>query len=204
MKDEDARLDEILAGGTLGGPHYDEIFERVLARSAPQEKPARLRKLWWLMAAALVPAAAVWLVLVRPKVPAPTPKGVAGAALGAIEIGCGPSGGHVCHPGDTLMFSVNAAVVSGYLGAYAERVGDPAPERIWYFPDPTGRSPQVASGSGTIVLPQGIRIGLEHRPGRYRVIAWITARVPTRAAEGDLTADGGAGAHDAFELEVTP
>ena len=29
MKDEDARLDEILAGGTLGGPHYDEIFERV-------------------------------------------------------------------------------------------------------------------------------------------------------------------------------
>lgn len=203
MKDEDARLDEVLAGGTLGGPHYDEIFERVLARSASQEKPARPRKLWWLVAAAVVPAGAVWLVLARPKAPAPTPKGGAGAP-GAIEIGCGPSGGHVCHPGDTLMFSVNAAVASGYLGAYAERVGDPAPERIWYFPDPTGRSPQVASGPGTIVLPQGIRIGLEHRPGRYRVIAWITEREPTRAADGGLISERATRAHDAFEIDVTP
>ena len=102
------------------------------------------------------------------------------------------------------MFSVNAAIASGYLGAYAERLGDPAPERIWYFPDPTGRSPQVASGSGTIVLPQGIRIGLEHRPGRYRVIAWIAEREPVRAAAGGPTSEGAARARDAFEIEVTP
>jgi len=202
VKDQDARLDEALAGGTLGGPHYDEIFERVLARSAPKEGSARRRTRWWLLATALVPVGAVWLVLVRPKVTPPTPKGAAGAA-GAIEIGCGTSGGHVCHPGDTLMFSVNAAVVSGYLGAYAERVGDPVPQRILYFPDPTGGTPVVAAGPTTIVLPEGIRIGAEHTPGRYRVTAWVTERPPTRAGAGYIPGSG-ALARDAFEIEVTP
>jgi len=201
VKDQDARLDEALAGGTLGGPHYDEIFERVLARSAPKEVAARRRTRWWLLAAALVPAA-VGLVLIRPKVAPLTPKGPAGA-YGVIEIGCGTSGRHVCHPGDTLMFSVNAAVVSGYLGAYAERVGDPVPQRIWYFPDPTGGTPVVAAGPKTIVLPEGIRIGAEHTPGRYRVTAWVAERPPTRAGAGDIPGSG-ALARDAFEIEVTP
>jgi len=204
LKDDDARVDEALAGGTLGGPHYDEILERVLARSAAREAPARSRPRWWLLAAAaLVPVAAIWVVLARPKVPALTPKGAVGVA-GAIEISCGKSGGHICHPGDTLMFAVDAAVVSGHLGAFAERIGDAVPERIWYFPDSTGHSPAVAAGPGTVVVPSGIRIGPEHAPGRYRVTAWITQREPSRAGGGGPAGDEAARAHDAFDIEVTP
>lgn len=202
MKDEEARLDQLLAGGSLGGPRYDEIFERVVPRTAGAEagRPRRWRRWWLVMSAALVPAAAAWLVLARPKGPPPTPKGAAGLS-GAIELGCGVAAGHVCRAGDTLLFSVNSAVASGYLAAYAERIGDPSSERIWYFPRTGGRAPLVSAGQATVVLPEGIRIGPEHTPGRYRVTAWITQSPPSRAAG---TVDLEARTHDTFELTVIP
>ncbi len=203
MKDEDARLDEALAGGTLGGPHYDEIFERILARTASAEVRSRPRwSRWGLFAtAALVPAAAAWLVVARPHVSAPTPKGADGVN-GAIEVGCG-AGGRVCRQGDTLMFAVNAATATGYLGAYAERIGDAVPERIWYFPAANGQAPMVSAAQGTIVLPEGIQIGPEHAPGRYRVTAWLAEQPPTRAPldAQDVAAPPAAAT---FEIEVTP
>jgi hypothetical protein len=102
------------------------------------------------------------------------------------------------------MFQVNSAVVSGYLGAYAESLTDPSRPRIWYFPASTGApSPQVAAGDRTIVLAQGIKIGPEHAPGRYRVTVWMASRPAQRtdidSAEPDLVRK-----RTTFDLEVIP
>jgi hypothetical protein len=203
LKKQDARVDELLAGGTLGGPHYDEILKRVLAATTPPPRPLWKRVLRWVAipGAVLVPAAAAWLVLVRPGVPSITPKGSPGTA--AVQIGCGTSGGPVCRAGDTLMFSVNAAIVSGYLGAYAERAGDPARERIWYFPTSSGAAPLIRSAGGTIVLPEGVRIGPEHRPGTYRVTTWIADR-PLKRAEIQAGEDGAPFGRSTTDLQVLP
>jgi hypothetical protein len=192
----------LLARGTLGGPAYDEILERVLARSQVARRPFRKRLIGWLVfpSAVLVPAAA-WLFFVHTRDTELTPKGSAGAA--AVQIGCGPSGGQICHAGDTLMFSINAAIASGHLAAYAERVGAGAHERIWYFPTATGRSPIVPPGSGTVVLPEGIRIGPEHPPGRYRVTVWIAERAVSRMEVDDDRSDSMAG-RETIALQVIP
>ena len=202
LKRKDRRVDELLAGGTLGGPAYDEILERVIARSQVAPRPFWKRLIGWfvLPGAVLVPVAA-WLLFVHPREAPPTPKGSAGAA--AVQIGCGPAGGQICHPGDTLMFSVNAALASGHLAAYAERVGDPARERIWYFPTATGRSPMVPPGSGTVVLPEGIRIGSEHPPGEYRVTVWIAKRAISRMEVDADRGDSLAG-RETIDLQVIP
>jgi hypothetical protein len=181
-------LDELLARGTLGGRHYDEIFEKVVARTGLKGGRAARRWVKWIFGAGavLVPAVTAWIIIARPQPDRQTAKGEHGM-VGALQIGCGRSGDPVCRTGDTLMFSVNAAIVSGYLGAYAERIGDPTHERIWYYPTFAGHSPAVARGEGTVVLPDGIRIGSEHRPGHYRVTSWIADRPFTRAevAAGD-------------------
>ena len=197
-------MDELLGRGTLGGPRYDEIFENVVARtgSADGRQGRRLFKWSILSGAVLVPAVAAWLVIARPQSMPPTPKGETGMA-GAVQIGCGPSGAPVCRGGDTLMFSVNAAVVSGYLGAFAERVGDPTGERIWYYPTFAGHSPAVLPGQGTTVLADGVRIGAEHPPGRYRVRIWLTER-PFGRNEIDAMDAGHLRAERTIDLEVLP
>ena len=206
MKKDDARIDELLAGGTLGGPHYDAILRRVLERTQSSATvPAKRRSWRWVLvpSAVLVPALGAWLLLIRPTVvQPPVSKGVAGAA-GALTIGCGSTGSYVCHPGETLMFSVNAATSPGYVGAYAERLGDPTPERIWYFPDSAGTAPFVAPGVGTVVLGEGIRIGTEHAPGRYRVTVWIADQPVTRASV-DLLGETPPRSLARFEIEVMP
>jgi hypothetical protein len=203
LKREDAQLDELLARGTLGGPHYDEIFERALART---EVAGVNRWRWWrwvaIPGAVIVPAVAAWLLFARPAASPPTPKGAAGGAA-AFEVGCGASGGHVCRPGDTLMFSVNAAVTSGYLGAYAERVGDPARERIWYFPTAAGLAPAVSPAAGTVVLSDGIHIGPEHIPGQYRITIWTSAW-PFARREIEAADPGARAARSTIDIQVVP
>jgi hypothetical protein len=197
-------LDELLARGTLGGRHYDEIFEKVVARTGSAGNPPGRRWFRWFLAsgAVLAPAVAAWIVIAGPRAGHPTPKGEPGIAA-ALQIGCGPSGAAVCHVGDTLMFSVNAAVVSGYLGAYAERIGDSTRGRVWYYPTSTGHSPAVAPGEGTAVLPDGVRIGAEHPPGRYRVRLWLAER-PLARNEIDAADSGRLRADRAIEVEVLP
>jgi len=202
LNKEDAQLDKILARGALGGPRYDEILEEVLRRTATdrRRRPARLALLG---GAFLVPAlAALFIFAGRVRDPFTT-KGRAGAANGALDVGCSPDGARACRVGGTLMFTVNAALTSGYLGAYAERVDDPLRTRIQYFPTAAGTAPAVAPRNGTVVVPEGIQIGPEHRPGRYRVTAWISSR-PLAGQELDAAAPGTIQSRAALEIEILP
>lgn len=184
MKKEDVLLDEILAKGSLGGPVRDQILQRVLDRNAPPPRRRASRLAAWI-AIPSVAVFAAWIVFARPTGRREfAAKDVATATLGAVDAGCAPSGPRVCRTGETLVFTVNSAVASGYLGAYAERIGDPTRERIWYFPNRTGSSPVVDRGTGTIAVRDGIMIGAEHLPGSYRITAWISDRPIERSQIG--------------------
>lgn len=198
MKDE-LELDRLLARGGLGGPSYDAIFERVLSgKQAPRLTRSRraLRVLGVPLAAAA--AFALWFALApRDRF---TARGSASIDSG-LELGCG-SAGRACQVGDTLIFSVNAAVTSGYLGAYAVRSDDPRQERIWYFPSLGAVAPRVTPGAGTVTLPDGIRVGREHAPGHYRVELWLSAQPFQRADAKQALAS--ATSSKQLELEILP
>jgi hypothetical protein len=170
------RLDQLLAEGNLSGAQYDAIERRVLERVVPRPKRSR-----WLVApiAALL-AAGVAMPSTYTSEDDFRAKGVAGPEL-AIDVACG-DGKQQCRHGDTLLFSVNAAVTQGYFYAYAQREGWAGGERIWYFPTASGQAPRVTSGEGTVILPEGIRLGQEHASGRYRVTAWVATRPLVRSA----------------------
>ena len=208
MSIEDDKLDELLARGHLSGPQYDAVLDRVLARTETRE-PRRAAGRWlrWTLVPgmAIASGVAAWLLVARP---APEPFAAKGApttsaANGALQIGCAPAGDHVCRAGSTLMFTVNSALASGSLGAYAERVGDSSRERIWYFPTARGTSPTIARGTGTVVVPDGIRIGAEHPPGHYRVTVWLAAR-PLGRGEVDSAGRGEIRSRAVLDLEVVP
>jgi hypothetical protein len=97
------------------------------------------------------------------------------------------------------MFSVSPGAGPGYLVAYAERVDDPK-TRIWYYPTVTGEMPKVLPQESTSVLAVGIRLGLEHEPGRYLIQAWISQRELLRAeiAGGDQALSN----HSTSEVEI--
>lgn len=210
MKESAKRLNQLLAQGSLGGPDYDQILDRVLERVAASEPPRRRRGLVWALVsgAALVPILALWLVFGQRVGKDFATKGLATSGAIAVDMGCGTSAVRSCRIGDTLMFTVNAALVSGYLGAYAERTDDPEHGRIWYFAAPSRgdlpvAGPMIAPGPGTVVVDQGIRIGREHQPGTYRVTAWIASR-PLTASELDHAADGLVRSRSTFDLRILP
>jgi hypothetical protein len=203
VKKEGARLDQLLSKGSLGGPQYDDIFERVMERTgAPAPARRRFRRWIWVAAVALAPAV-VLLFVHRSGDQALRSKGPLGQASAAVDISCGPSAARACRAGDVLMFTVNAAVASGYLGAFAERLDDPTPERIWYFSETTARSPFVQPGVGTVVVPRGIRIGPEHHPGRYRVTAWIASQ-PLDRGQIDVASPDVIRSRSTLDFEVVP
>jgi hypothetical protein len=195
---DDDKLDELLARGSLGGPRYDDILGRVLAQTEARS-PRRWLKWSWIPGAAIASAAA-WLLLAQPTPGSFTAKGPP-TENDALQIGCKPTGGRVCQAGGTLMFSVNSAVTSGVLGAYAERIDDPRHQRIWYFPGASGSAPVVTPGAGTVVVPEGVQIGPEHSPGRYRVTVWLADR-PLGAADIDRADPAAIHARTVLDIEV--
>jgi len=68
-----------------------------------------------------------------------------------------------------------------------------------------GETRQTASDdpAATVVVPQGVQIGPEHRPGIYRVTAWIASRPLTRP-ELDDAPDGLVRSRSQFELRIVP
>jgi hypothetical protein len=203
LRREDEQLDRILARGYLGGPRYDEIWARVSKRTVAPRSAQRWRRfspaLAWaatLGGVLLFAGANVDFSKVRAKGTNTTE-----SPMDAIEVGCSEKGDRVCETGSTLMITVNAAVVSGFVGAYAERIGAPLQDRIWYFPTSEGQMPEVVPGQSTVVLPKGIRIGEEHEPGRYRVTVWIASRLIDRS-EVDSLSSGVVRTRSTFDLEI--
>jgi hypothetical protein len=203
LKDDDVELDQLLARGRLSGTEYDQIEQRVLEHAVPR----RARWLWptLLPAAALASAFAVWFLVVTPERPAAdsfTPRS-AGTSLsspiGLLELGCVGREPGVCRLGDTLMFSLNGNTVSGFMGAYAERVGEPSAARIWYFPTADGTAPRLEAQSGTLVADQGVRLGPPHAPGQYQVTVWISETPLERAHAQPTTL-----ARQSSRLEILP
>jgi len=204
VRKDDLRLDRLLAKGHLGGPEYDRILNNVLERT---HRPLGQRRAWMLGPVAglsLAAAAIVVLLVGRPAQQPFASKGSAPAVSGALSIGCPSPVGSPgsCRVGDTLMFEVNAAVVCGHLGAYAERADAPGGQRIWYFPTATGASPRVDRGEGTLVVPEGIRLGPEHAPGRYRLTVWVSSR-PLQRSEIDSAGADVVRARATLELDVS-
>jgi hypothetical protein len=208
LKKDDPKLDEILGRGLLGGPEYEEILKRVLERTVDAPAPPAKRRrvwMWALFPLAAGVALAGWLSLCSsPTQDRLVAKGSPEEASGALDIGCAASGRRSCRSGDTLLFTVNSALTSGYLGAYAERIGHPgAGGRIWYFPGNSGTAPFVAPGTGTVVLPEGIEIGADHLPGSYRVTLWISDRPLDRNAD-EQAASSVVRSRSRVDLEVAP
>ncbi len=210
LKDDDIELDQLLARGRLSGSEYDQIERSVLERTAPR----RARWLWPTLvpAAALASAFAAWFLVVggnaAPDSFTPRSGGTPlSSPIGLLELGCVGGAPGVCRLGDTLLFSLNGNTVSGFMGAYAERVGAPAAPgfgapaapRIWYFPTADGTAPRLDAQSGTVVAPQGVRLGPPHAPGQYQVTVWISEAPPERAhAESMLLA------RQSSRLEILP
>lgn len=201
----DENVDQILAKGHLSGPQYDQILQKVLERSAAPRPEKKTWPLWALLpGGALATGLGALLMLSRPvdKANQFSPKGHPLPAL-AVGIGCVSTGGPRCRPGDTLMFTINGAVPAGYLGAYAQPWSGVGGQRIWYFPTDTGAFPDFPPGVETHVLSQGVRIGPEHPPGKYRVTIWISSRPLNRE-----DVDGARGADLLYkstaDLEIVP
>jgi hypothetical protein len=206
VKDDDFELDRLLSGGHLGRPAYDDVLRRVLERTGTVQGRAARRGGRILAAGGLLAVVGAWLVIARsgrsPEV-APRPKGAAAVAPAAVDVGCAGPAPSVCRAGDTLMFKVDAGAPAGYLGAFAVPEDGPGSERIWYFPTAAGHSPLVRTASDTVVLPDGVLIGPEHRPGRYRITLWISSR-PLGRAEADAPEDGAIQSRAVVHVQVVP
>lgn len=199
MKERDLELDRLLTGGHLSGQSYDDIERRVVRKvTAPQHQS---RGAWFIVPAmALASVLGVWFFV---KSQAEDPFRAKGQQLtegellsAAIDVSCDTAANRRCQPGSTLMFAVDTSAVSGYLGAFAERLDAPGAERVWYFPAADGKMPEIPSGDGTVVLPEGVLIGDRHAPGHYQLTVWLSER-PVARTDFDETM-----AHSTLTFEV--
>jgi hypothetical protein len=174
-------LDMMLAGGRLGGPAKDRIFEAVAGQVAPRKRPFNLRAL---LAAGLVVsgAAAALVLLPRPREDGFHTKGAGGDAP-TLELSCAGGTMAACPVGARLLFAVEGAD-RGFLAAWADPAG--GGERIWYF-SRDGQAPVLTRAAGTQVAPKAILLGSEHRPGDYVVHVLVTSEALSRTQLGDDT-----------------
>jgi hypothetical protein len=198
--DDDRELDHLLSRGGLGGPQRDIILERVLASTAAERPRFRWRNLL-LAGLAVGSVTAGALVMIRP---ADQGFRARGTELGAsIDVACVGSTLAACPQGATLLFALSGASAGGYLGAYAIA---PDGSRIWYFSGEV-EAPSIPLSDRTRAFTRGIRVGPEHRPGRYVVHVLLTRRPHSRerlaAPEPDRAArDPDLMARQTFDLTV--
>jgi hypothetical protein len=155
-------LDDLLARGRLSGPRRERIFDEV-DRRVRRPRVSRIA----LMAAPLALAAGL-AVFLRPPSGGPHHYASKGTAQSHVEIAC--SGGDLSHcpRGSKLMFRLDALLAAGFFHAYAEPL-DPGRERVWYYPTAANPPPRVEPAAEGQIMGQGIALGPEHVPGRYRV-----------------------------------
>lgn len=123
------------------------------------------------------------------------------AALG-IDVACLETGSATCHVGETILVRVEGRSPAASLAAYATREGAPD-AKIWYFPEANGSWADVAAGRETQVIPRGIKLGPEHRPGRY-VVHVVIARRPMGKEEALDVANADVLVRVTRPLEIVP
>ncbi len=178
-KDTNDELDFLLAQGRMPGPVKERILQRAMDAAVPKKPPSWLVRMRFALATLGAAAAlAVGLLMVTPRTQEDgfKAKGSGKEAGGALSLECLGARLNACPQGATLMFVVGATPVAGFLVAYAEP--EAGGERIWYFSKEDG-SPAVPALQ-TLPLRQGIRIGPEHAPGRYRVHLVVASRALSR------------------------
>jgi hypothetical protein len=85
-----------------------------------------------------------------------------------------------CPISATLSFAVSGGGAAGQLSAYAEPL-DGQGERVWYFSSDT-RTAELAGQAGeTRAFNRAVRLAGTHRPGRYRIHAFLADRALTPA-----------------------
>jgi hypothetical protein len=176
---DDDSLHSLLARGGLSGAQRDRILGEVLRAHA---RPRPTRTPWLVAACALLPAAAVIVLLAwRRPTPEPSaaeylaPKG--GKAGVVLDASCPGRPAGECRVGDRLIFAVGGMKAPAYVAAYADCE---ARERVWYFPDATGNAPRVAAADEHRVLDRAARIGPEHGVGRCTLHLSLFDRPPER------------------------
>jgi len=194
-------LDYLLSRGTLSGPRREQILQEALA--AARARPARGRRWRWALGggAGVAVAAAAAMVLLWPRVRPPVEgefraKG-GGAGAPVIDMTCLGATVSACPRNSLVVFSIGSQEdgkeMSGALvSAYADPISPG--ERIWYLTN----QPAVGPLAG-----KAVRIGDEHRPGRYRVEVVLSRRALGRA---DLVSarPPEVTARARFDLQVVP
>ena len=162
------RLDDLLARGRLSAPRRERIFEEV-DRRVRRPRVSRI-----VLVAAPLALAAGLAVLLRSQSGGPEHYAAKGTLQSHVELGC--SGGELTHcpHGSKLIFRLEGLLSAGFLHAYAEPL-QPGRERVWYYPTAANPPPQVGPAGEGHILGQGIALGPEHVPGRYRVHLIVAA-----------------------------
>jgi hypothetical protein len=204
------QLDRMLADGELSGPEADAIFDRVYREVARQDASQRPwqrapRWLWGGIAAAAGVTAVIAVGLpgggTRPSADHGefTARGSASGAI-RIDVMCSEGDLAACPTSAKLVFLVAGDEAGGFLSAYAEPLESGA-ERVWYF-SRASDSPRVAPSSvGTRAFDRGVLLQGTHRPGRYRVHAFL-ADHPLEEREMRGGSPSGLRARTVVEFEV--
>lgn len=183
------QLDRLLADGELSRPEAEAIFDRVHAEVVREDRVRPLRAVVW--GGAVAAAAVLLLLLIRPSEDGGGELSARGSAAFAptLEVTCSDGTLSACPLSAKLVFLVSGSAQHGFLSAYAEPL-DTGAERVWYFSHEAG-SPQLTPASdGTHVFDRAVTIAGSHRPGRYRVRAFLAERPLAREemlADGPLT-----------------
>ncbi len=183
------QLDRLLADGELSGPEADAIFDRVYASVAAAE-PRRLPSgSWsWMRAVVWGSGAIGACIAILFMLPSSTPGSNQLTARGlethapALEVRCDGGTLTSCPSSSKLVFIVSGEHTSGFLSAYAEPL-DAGGERVWYFSREAESPRLVGVSDGTRVFDRAVKLGGSHRPGRYRIYAFVA---PQPLSHGEM------------------
>ena len=94
-----------------------------------------------------------------------------------------------CRIGETLVFRINAPLNRHYFAVFA--VHKESEKLYWYYPsDEAGIGIEINRERKRGILTRGIRIGPEHRAGRYIVYGVFSENALNRAALRKMFVDG--------------
>lgn len=164
----------------------EQIFAQVVHHAAVRGKPSQGRGVFVLRLASGLAALAVIVavpVFVNVNRPSPQDEFLARGGQSAnatYSVKClGAKGETKCVQGNKLIFEVTPPEEQRYFAAFAKADDGTI---IWYFPgDENTKSLKVEENKQRGILAKGIRLGAEHRPGRYELYGIFSSAPLARA-----------------------